>query len=673
MHTTSTRLVLAAYAALFIFTTGCSDEEVIVQRPLGEACDSNEYCLAGLVCAHDTCHQVCSSDTDCDELSQHCDVDDSICVAGTAISCGNGDVEPGEQCDDGAQSAGDGCSGECERESGWLCVSSPSNCAGDCGDNQVVDEEQCDDGNLDNGDGCSTSCATEEGWSCDSNGANCGTICGDDIQAGDEDCDDGNEISNDGCSATCGFESVSGSLADVVGSELSTEYFSDALTILDTGGDVIVTVTGGGDAAKLLKNSVDAGALSATYVAGDTLRIAMQSSDTFLTQQTMTLTIDGLEIIWSVTTKPDDIPDPFIFTTIADADLDTTYTSEEIQITGIDIPIPFSVSGPGSFYIILNGVSSGLETIEVKQGDKIKIQGTSVSQDGNSAIYDVQAGSYTTSWTLTSPSLVCDAGSVTFVATGAVQEFTLPAGCSGFKIQAWGAAGAGGYRSSLTGGAGGFARGVGTNSGAGVFKVIVGGGGQVRVDFNGGLGGYPNGGEGGTLEGNDDSTGGGGGGGRSEVRLDDLLLVVAGAGGGCDSNRGDGGAGGGTAGERGGEVEGGGGGTQIAGGQLADSNDGSDGGQFFGGDGNTTMHPSIRRGGGGGGDGYFGGASGPNIGDGGGGGGSGFVAESVDGFLEAGNRAIPGGLNEPGYVSPTGEGHGSLTAGSDGMVIITYY
>ena len=62
--------------------------------------------------------------------------------------CGNGVVENEEECDDGNDVAGDGCT---------ECTLDPF-----CGDGEVNQEfEQCDDGNNDNGDGCSERCQEE--------------------------------------------------------------------------------------------------------------------------------------------------------------------------------------------------------------------------------------------------------------------------------------------------------------------------------------------------------------------------------------------------------------------------------------------------------------------------------------------------------------------------------
>jgi cysteine-rich repeat protein len=35
--------------------------------------------------------------------------------------CGNGDNEPYEECDDGNERRGDGCSPDCKLETGWVC------------------------------------------------------------------------------------------------------------------------------------------------------------------------------------------------------------------------------------------------------------------------------------------------------------------------------------------------------------------------------------------------------------------------------------------------------------------------------------------------------------------------------------------------------------------------
>ena len=99
------------------------------------------------------------------------------------IVCGDSFLDnPPEQCDDGNNTAGDGCSDTCQMEN--------------CGDNvlQIFLSEQCDDGNNTAGDGCNASCQNE--------------FCGDNIIQSSlgETCDDGNTVGGDGCSATCTIE-----------------------------------------------------------------------------------------------------------------------------------------------------------------------------------------------------------------------------------------------------------------------------------------------------------------------------------------------------------------------------------------------------------------------------------------------------------------------------------
>ena len=74
-----------------------------------------------------------------------------------------------------------------------------------CGDGIVNQtSEQCDDGNNTSGDGCSATCQTEGG------GGTPNPVCGNGILESGEQCDDGNTASGDGCSATCQTETSGG-------------------------------------------------------------------------------------------------------------------------------------------------------------------------------------------------------------------------------------------------------------------------------------------------------------------------------------------------------------------------------------------------------------------------------------------------------------------------------
>jgi cysteine-rich repeat protein len=158
-------------------------------------------------------------------------------------ACGDSVIDPGESCDDGNTSSGDGCSHTCfvdDQADGTDCsahgelscasracdaTESPAACepADTCGNGTVEETEVCDDGNTFSGDGCSATCfvdAQEVGSDCSAQGAEscasgvCDTneipatckpagTCGNGTVEETEVCDDGNTSSGDGCSATC--------------------------------------------------------------------------------------------------------------------------------------------------------------------------------------------------------------------------------------------------------------------------------------------------------------------------------------------------------------------------------------------------------------------------------------------------------------------------------------
>jgi cysteine-rich repeat protein len=93
------------------------------------------------------------------------------------ICCGNGMVDPGEECDDANAEDTDECLP--------TCVSAT------CGDGILQDGvEDCDDGNSDDTDECPSTCLAAS--------------CGDGfVQDGVEECDDGNQDDGDDCNADC--------------------------------------------------------------------------------------------------------------------------------------------------------------------------------------------------------------------------------------------------------------------------------------------------------------------------------------------------------------------------------------------------------------------------------------------------------------------------------------
>lgn len=175
--------------------------------------DGDEVCDDGNVLSRDGCREDCLSDETCGneilDPGEACDdgeenVDPENAGGGTDgcstkcffLGCGDGnldddddddDEDGDEECDDGNNVDGDGCSADCQSRE-------------ECGDDYINYslEETCDDGNLESGDGCSDKCFKE--------------TCGNgelEPQFG-EVCEDGNNEAGDGCSANCRSNEVCG-------------------------------------------------------------------------------------------------------------------------------------------------------------------------------------------------------------------------------------------------------------------------------------------------------------------------------------------------------------------------------------------------------------------------------------------------------------------------------
>ena len=102
---------------------------------------------------------------------------------GVSSVCGNGMVETSESCDCGTSNTspfptgctgpnglfngdGTGCSKTCTKEPVCRTGSTTHACATSCGNGNLEAGEDCDDGNVADGDGCSHLCKVEQGFTC---------------------------------------------------------------------------------------------------------------------------------------------------------------------------------------------------------------------------------------------------------------------------------------------------------------------------------------------------------------------------------------------------------------------------------------------------------------------------------------------------------------------------
>ena len=192
---------------------------------LGESCDDGnklpgDGCSA--TCQIEAPYWACAFGTKCVDVRDCSAIADAggdggCIVPPKAAVCGDGFIDPGEACDDGNTTGGDGCSLDCKAiEANYVCPTPGAKCISTmvCGDGVLQGTEQCDDGNTKSADGCSSLCKLEAGWVCPLPGTACNAAkCGDGIVAGNEECDDGNTNDNDGCSSKCRLQTTTTTVA----------------------------------------------------------------------------------------------------------------------------------------------------------------------------------------------------------------------------------------------------------------------------------------------------------------------------------------------------------------------------------------------------------------------------------------------------------------------------
>jgi cysteine-rich repeat protein len=222
-------LGLAALVSLTAVVAACSDDSAATSAgctpgeqtscacPGGtqgiQSCNTDGSGFSACQCSASTCgNGQLDLGEDCDDgNSINDDACSNLCKN---ASCGDGIVQDGEDCDDGGAEDGElnTCPSNCLNGGGTGGGGAGGNGAGGgtpdpvCGNGAVEGTEACDDGNTDAGDGCAADCVVEMGFSCMGNPSICEPNCGNGTLDATELCDDGNNTAGDGCAVDCTIE-----------------------------------------------------------------------------------------------------------------------------------------------------------------------------------------------------------------------------------------------------------------------------------------------------------------------------------------------------------------------------------------------------------------------------------------------------------------------------------
>ena len=198
----------------------------------------------------------------------------SIGIGGCKITvvddgvCGDGFLDPGEECDDGNNISGDGCSAGCMVETA-------------CGDGVLDVGEGCDDGNNRNGDGCSANCMVE--------GGRCGDLT---LDPGEE-CDDGNNADNDGCSSVCTIESTGYLICDVGGDCTGRDMCFDVAVPAESTDGSFCTHTCGDDTECMAANTFTGACYSISGSTSVCYQRCDMTSDCYVGNVCISVTLPG--------------------------------------------------------------------------------------------------------------------------------------------------------------------------------------------------------------------------------------------------------------------------------------------------------------------------------------------------------------------------------------------
>ena len=184
-------------------------------------------------------------------------------------------------------------------------------------------------------------------------------------------------------------------LVDVTGAPVDTVMLSNTATIPGINTDTPMSISGG-------EYSVDGGPFTSapgTVNQNQNIQLRVNSSGTPATSTTATITIGDVSVPFTVTTEALDIePTPFQFTAAADVALETEYTSNDVEIQGINSPAFISISG--GVYSIDDGAYTDTAG-EIHSGQYVRVRQVSADTPQTSTYATLTVGTLDATYRVT--------------------------------------------------------------------------------------------------------------------------------------------------------------------------------------------------------------------------------------------------------------------------------
>lgn len=149
--------------------------------------------------------------------------------------------------------------------------------------------------------------------------------------------------------------------------------------------------------ATVVKNGAAVG-VNTTAVRGDTLQVNYTSPALPEEEFELELVVGTFSnVMQTKTVALDTLVDAFDIPAVIAAELNTEYTSQEVTISGLEVPTELSIN---SGILIKNGVALDSIAVEVQNGDKIQIRMTSAATNSTPVFSTLTVGAFEEVWSV---------------------------------------------------------------------------------------------------------------------------------------------------------------------------------------------------------------------------------------------------------------------------------